>query len=209
MEGTQLFTWTVDDPGWEGGQTVAVKLTREDPDAAPPTPSGISVVDAQVEEAEGAALAFAVTLAEAQSSAVSVRYATADGTALSGADYVAVSGAIRFEAGQTQKTVRVPVLNDTHDEGSETLTLSLSRPFGAKLSDAQATGTIVNTGPIPQAWLARFGRDRSGACAPGSGGAGLRRHAKRGHRSRSPAIRSVAGATPETPLPGMRPTTKP
>ena len=50
------------------------------------------------------------------------------------------------------------VLNDAHDEGSETLTLALSRPFGAELADGTATGTIVNTGPIPKAWIARFGR---------------------------------------------------
>ena len=31
-------------------------------------------------------------------------------------------------------------------------------PFGAQLADATATGTIVNTDPIPRAWIARFGR---------------------------------------------------
>ena len=77
---------------------------------------------------------------------------------MAGADYEAVSGALRFEAGETAKTVSVPVLNDAIDESSETLTLTLSHPFGATLSDATATGTIVNTGPIPQAWIARFGR---------------------------------------------------
>ena len=35
-------------------------------------------------------------------------------------------------------------------------------PFGAQLGDATATGTIANTGPIPQAWLARFGRTVAG-----------------------------------------------
>ena len=77
---------------------------------------------------------------------------------MAGADYEAVSGALRFEAGETAKTVSVPVLNDAVDEGSETLTLSLSAPFGATLSDGTATGTIVNTGPVPRAWIARFGR---------------------------------------------------
>ncbi len=158
VEGLNFFVWAVEDPGWQDGQEVAVKLTREDPDSAAATPPGIAVADARVQEADGAVLSFPVTLDSAQSAAVSVRYATSNGTAVAGADYEASSGALRFEAGQTRKTVRVPVLNDTHDEGSETLTLTLSRPFGAQLTDAQATGTIVNTGPIPQAWLARFGR---------------------------------------------------
>ena len=56
------------------------------------------------------------------------------------------------------KTVSVPVLNDDHDEGRETLTLTLSSPFGAQIADGTATGTIVNTDPIPKAWIARFGR---------------------------------------------------
>ena len=103
-------------------------------------------------------LAFRVTLDAAQSSAVSVRYATSDGTANAGTDYVATSGALRFAPGETAKTVEVAVLNDAHDEGSETLTLALSRPFGTELADGTATGTIVNTGPIPKAWIARFGR---------------------------------------------------
>ena len=143
---------------WAVGEQVQVRLTRTEAGETAVTGPGISVEDAQVQEAEGAVLAFRVTLAEAQTSAVSVRYATSDGTATAGADYESVSGALRFEAGETAKTVSVPVLNDAHDEGSETLTLALSRPFGAELADGAATGTIVNTGPMPQAWITRFGR---------------------------------------------------
>ena len=123
---------------------------------------GISVADARVQEAAGAELSFRVTLDAAPSSAVSVRYATANGTAVAGADYVAARGAVRFAPGQTAKTVAVRVLEDAHDDTGETLTLTLSSPFGAQLSDGQATGTIVNTDPVPQAWLARFGRTVAG-----------------------------------------------
>ena len=154
----RYFYWTVADPGWQAGQTVAVKLTRTDPDAVAVAGPGLSVADTQVREAEGAVLSFQVTLEEAQASTVSVRYATSDGTATAGADYEAVSGALRFGPGETAKTVSVPVLNDAHDEGSETLALALSAPFGAELGDGTATGTIVNTGPMPRAWITRFGR---------------------------------------------------
>ena len=156
--GVRYFYWVVDHPGWQAGQAVAVKLTRTDPDAVVAAVPGVSVADAQVQEGEGAVLSFSVSLDEAQGSAVSVRYATSDGTATAGADYEAVSGAVRFASGETQKTVSVRVLNDAHDEGSETLTLTLSRPFGAELADGTATGTIVNTDPIPKAWTTRFGR---------------------------------------------------
>ena len=88
-----------------------------------------------------------------------MRYATSDGTATAGADYEAtVRGAALRVRARPAKTVSVPVLNDAHDEGSETLTLALSAPFGAEVADGTATGTIVNTGPMPRAWITRFGR---------------------------------------------------
>ena len=148
------YAWSVD-LDWEPGMTVAVRLNRR---SAAPAGPGVSVADATVREAAGAALRFRVTLEQPQATAVSVRYASADGTAVAGADYLAVRGALRFAPGETAKTVAVAVLDDAHDEGAETLTLTLSRPFGARLSDGEATGTIDNADPLPRAWLARFGR---------------------------------------------------
>ena len=118
----------------------------------------LAAADARVREAAGAKLRFVVSLSEAASEAVSVRYATADGTALAGEDYVAASGAVRFAAGETSRVVVVEVLEDAHGEGPQTLTLRLTRPFGAVLADSEATGTITNDDPLPGAWLARFGR---------------------------------------------------
>ena len=143
---------------WAAGDRIEVRLTRTEAGETVASGPGISVADAQVHEAEGAVLSFRVTLDAAQTSTVSVRYATSDGTAVAGSDYVARSGALRFAPGETSKTVSVPVLNDTHDEGSETMMLTLSNPFGAQLADGTATGTIKNTDPIPKAWVARFGR---------------------------------------------------
>ena len=147
---------------WTAGERIEVRLARTEAGGTVASGPGISVADAQVREAEGAMLAFRVTLDTAQGSAVSVRYGTSDGTAAAGTDYVARSGALRFAPGETVKTVSVPVLNDAHDEGSETLTLTLSHPFGAQLADGTATGTIVNTDPMPRAWITRFGRTVGG-----------------------------------------------
>ena len=143
---------------WAVGEQVQVRLTRTTAGETTVTGPGVSVADAQVQEAEGAALAFSVTLAEAQTSAVSVRYATSDGTATAGADYEAVSGALRFAPGETAKTISVPVLNDAHDDDGETMTLTLSSPFGAQIADGTATGTITNSDPLQKMWLSRFGR---------------------------------------------------
>ena len=125
--------------------------------AGPPT---LAVADAEVDEASGVTLDFAVSLSRALTETVTVGYRTVDGSASAGADYTNTTGTLTFAAGETSKTVSVPVLDDEHDEGSETMTLRLRNPSPArvKLSDGEATGTINNTDAMPQAWLARFGR---------------------------------------------------
>lgn len=107
---------------------------------------------------EGGTLYFHVTLSQARESATRVDYTTGDGTARAGTDYVAASGTLVFYAGELTKTVPVTVLDDSHDDDGETLTLTLSNPIEARIEDGEATGTIVNSDPLPKAWLARFGR---------------------------------------------------
>ena len=121
-------------------------------------PVGISVADAHVEEDAGAVLAFAVTLSRAASRTLTVDYATSDGSAQAGVDYTAASGTLTFQAGESSRTIEVGVLDDAHDEGEETLTLTLSSASGGRLTDGEATGTIKNRDPLPRALLARFGR---------------------------------------------------
>ena len=66
-------------------------------------------------------------------------YATSDGSATAGADYTAVSGTLSFRAGERTQTVEVELLDDNHDEGEETFTLTLSNASGAVITDGQAT----------------------------------------------------------------------
>ena len=89
---------------------------------------------------------------------VRVWYRTLDGTATEGADYRATSGMLVFAPGETAKTVEVPVLADAHDEGVETVWLEIYNPVGAEIARGRNVGDIRNDGPIPQAWIARFGR---------------------------------------------------
>ena len=121
-------------------------------------PVGIAVADARVEEGDGAVLAFLVTLSRAASGTLAVDYATEDGSAHAGDDYTAASGRLKFRAGQSSKKIKVGVLDDSHDEGEETLTLRLSNVSSGRLTDGEATGTIENHDPLPRALLARFGR---------------------------------------------------
>ena len=78
--------------------------------------------------------------------------------AVAGSDYVATSDTLTFQPGETLKTVEVEVLADDHDEDHETMRLVLSNARGARIDKASARGTIKNDGPIPRAWIARFGR---------------------------------------------------
>ena len=119
---------------------------------------GLSVADARAKEGEDAAVEFEVRLGRAATQVVTVDYATSDGSARAGEDYVAASGTLRFEAGESSQTIAVGLLDDAHDEGEETFTLALSNASGAWLEDGEATGTIENADLMPAALLARFGR---------------------------------------------------
>lgn len=86
-------------------------------------PTTLSVGDANVAEGAGATVKFQVSLGGQADGTVTVDYATADGTATAGEDYTATSGTLSFASGETEKTVSVTVLDDAHDEGSETFSL--------------------------------------------------------------------------------------
>ncbi|TWA62002.1 endoglucanase [Azospirillum brasilense] len=85
---------------------------------------------------------FTVKLSQAYNQTVTVDYATADGTAKAGSDYLATSGKLTFAAGETTKTVAVKVLSDDVVEGVETFNLKLSNPTQATISDGTGVGTI-------------------------------------------------------------------
>ena len=123
-----------------------------------PGPAALSVADAEVQEGPGAVLEFVVSLDRVRHAPVRVDYATANGEAVAGDDYVHTAGTLTFAPGETGHIVSVPVLADEHDEDSETLTFRLANPVGARIADGEAVGTIRNNGAIPKAWIARFGR---------------------------------------------------
>ena len=116
----------------------------------PPLPT-LSIADAAVAEGNSGSrdLAFTITLSAAQAVPVSVSWSTANGTATAGSDYTARSGQVVFAAGQTSRTVTVPVTGDTAVETDATFTVRLATPQGAVLAAAFATGTITNDDVAP------------------------------------------------------------
>lgn len=96
---------------------------------------------------------FTVTLSGAAGQSVTVDYATANDTAASSADYTSTSGTLTFAAGDTSKTISVPVLGETADEDNETFTVTLSNASNATISTATGTGTITdNDSPPTVSW---------------------------------------------------------
>jgi uncharacterized repeat protein (TIGR01451 family) len=121
------------------------KGTIVNDDAATTTPS-LSVSDVRVTEGNSGTLAavFNVTLSATSTQTVTVNYATANGTAAAGTDYLAASGTLSFAPGTTVKTISVTVNGDTTVEPDETFLVNLSAASGATLADSQGVGTIAN-----------------------------------------------------------------
>jgi hypothetical protein len=109
----------------------------------------LSIGDATV--AEGAGVAeFTVSLSTPVAQVVSVQAATADGSALAGSDYTALSGVtLMFDPGETIQVVPVSLIDDADTEDDETFTVTLSNPTDATLGDASATGTIMDDDTAP------------------------------------------------------------
>jgi hypothetical protein len=109
----------------------------------------LSINDASVTEGNtGTSTAsFTVRLSAASTQTVTVNYATSDGTATAGSDYVAKSGTLTFAPGTTTQTIAVVVNGDTLLEPNETFVVTLTNPANATISDSVGTGTILNNDP--------------------------------------------------------------
>ena len=97
---------------------------------SPPTPLPVTISDAHVVEGQSGTTdaVLTVTLAPARSSPVTLDYQTGGGTASQPQDYVRTSGTLTFEAGETTKTITVPVVGDTVPERDEYFQVVLSAP---------------------------------------------------------------------------------
>ncbi|HET9316166.1 MAG TPA: Calx-beta domain-containing protein, partial [Vicinamibacteria bacterium] len=92
---------------------------------------------------------FTVRLSVAATQAVTVSYATANGTAAAPGDYTAASGVLTFAVGATTRTVVVAVVGDTALETDETFTVNLTNAAGATIADGVGVGTISDDDAPP------------------------------------------------------------
>ena len=121
------------------------------PGATGKTPT-LSIADAQVTEGDFSTtqLELPVTLSAPSSGVVTVNFATADGSATAGEDYVPATGTLTFAPGEMAKTIVVPITGDHLAEDDEDLVVHLEKANGAGISAALAVGTIVDDDAPPE-----------------------------------------------------------
>ena len=84
-----------------------------------------------------------------------VNYATSDtagankcdvknGIASSRCDYLTTLGTLNFAAGETSRTIAIPIVDDAYGEGNESFTLTLSNPTGASLGSPSSAPVTIN-----------------------------------------------------------------
>jgi hypothetical protein len=161
---------------YEFGDTEHVAITLPNPSANAAVAPYVRGLDIQEDEpflsmtpgvsvSEGNAgttdAVFTVKLSAAYDQEVTVEYATADGddyyypAAHAGSDYVPTSGTLRIPAGQTSRTVRVPVIGDTLDEIDEYFYLVLANPSANAWLDytSYGLGQILDDDEPAKTWV--------------------------------------------------------
>lgn len=109
--------------------------------------SSFSISDVRVTEGNAGTSTTATLTVTRTSGAgtASVKFVTANGTAVAASDYTArTATTLSFAAGETSKTVTVTVLGDNVDEPNETFFVKLSSPTNATIADLKGIATIVD-----------------------------------------------------------------
>ena len=131
----ELITWLDShNPGWETTQTPCPVVTTLQ----------FSSTTYSVTENGGQAT---ITVTRTGNGAISANYATTDGTATAGNDYIQTTGTLSWAYGDyADKTITIAITNDGDSEGNETFTITLTSPVsGENLDNATVTITDDDT----------------------------------------------------------------
>ena len=143
-EPNETFTVTLANPSGAtlGDATGTATITDND------DPPSLSINDVTV--TEGGAAQFTISLDAVSGKAVTVNWATSDGTATAGSDYTARAGqSATIAAGQQSATITVSTTDDSTDEPNETFTITLTNPVNATLGDAGGEAIITDNDDPP------------------------------------------------------------
>ena len=146
----------------------------------PSSPSTVQFRRAAYEAGEAGSVTVTVTRTQGSASgAATVDYATADGAAKAGLDYLAAGGTLSFAPGVTSKSFDVQLLDDAIDEDTQGFNVTLSNPTGGvalggngaaavqildddrpPVAEVDSAGVIVtegDTGTTPAVFKVRLG----------------------------------------------------
>jgi hypothetical protein len=164
VEGNETFNLTLSSPtgGAVIGSPSAAVVTITDDDVPP---GSFAISDVRMFEGNSGTRNFVFTVSYTGPTVpVSVQYATANGTAIAGVDYLTASGTLSFNPAvgpegfpAQSQTVSVVVNSDVAKEANETFFVNLSNPAGATISDAQGVGIIIDE---DRAYVADFDLDK-------------------------------------------------
>ncbi len=127
----------------------------------PDMPGELRFAQASKQAGEGAGSAtFTVNRVNGDDGAVSVSFATSNGSATAGSDYVANSGTLSWgDNDDGSRNITVQILEDGLDENDETVNLALSNPTGGASLGSPSTATLTildNDDPMPQPGQLQF-----------------------------------------------------
>ena len=135
---TFVFTLSNESNAYLSNTTSTITIADND------SPPSLSIVDAEVSEGVGSAT-ISVVMNGYYDDTVSVSYGSSNGTATAGSDYTASSGSVSWSAGETgSQTFSIPITDDSSAESSEAITLTISSPANATISDNIAILTIID-----------------------------------------------------------------
>jgi hypothetical protein len=120
--------------------TTALTQTPEGQTGEPPAATAVPLA-----VAEGQGVWFLVSLGSAAETKTSAHFATRDGTATAGADYIPTEGTLVLDAGERWAKIWVQTLADAAAEGDETFYLALSDPVNASFPDGKTELTAMRT----------------------------------------------------------------
>lgn len=123
-----------------------VTILDNDAPAKKPVLSVTAPADPIIDSAGDTEAEFIVSLSAPSTKPVTVKYATANGTAKSGSDFDSVSDTLTFAPGETELSVFVPIFGDSDTEGDETFSLKLSGAKEATLGKQSAAKATITDG---------------------------------------------------------------
>jgi hypothetical protein len=144
VESSETFNLTLSNP--TGGAALGTPSTATVNITDNEVVGEIAFSPASYSRSENAgAVTLTVTRTAGSTGAASVNWTTVNNTAVSPSDFIANSGTLTFDEGETTKTIVITLVDDLVEESAEQFKVSLTNPVNATLGSAyDATVTITN-----------------------------------------------------------------